>query len=462
MKILKRKIILFIFFSCLYSYFVLCWLMLNNPALPAALYLDFDSFFASAEQHLRPELRGRPVGVIPLPSEHTCLIAASREAKKFGFKVGTPVQEARRICPHIIIVPARPDVYVRLHHEILNIIGNIIPIKAVRSIDEVFCELMLNEQLRATDIALRIKAALAKHTSPTLTCSIGLGPNELIAKIAAEMKKPDGLVTITKNDLPQALFALALRDVPGIAVGQGERLARAGITDMRGLLALNPKHARKILGGIEGEKLHAGLHGIITERPETKRGMFGHSRILPRNWCNPSQIAACGRLLLVKAARRMRREGFMAKNLSLSLRHANKESWHRSAHFEAVRDDQFLLCTLNALLRQAHIERVLAGAKTIHIMLSGLVEGSTLPTDLFICETTLAARERWQKLTDITDELSMRFGHSSAMLGIQKQPPGGYAGAKIAFGRIPDLADFDEPRKAKVRPINSGDHLGYL
>jgi DNA polymerase IV len=430
--------------------------MNNNPSLPAALYLDFDSFFASAEQHFCPELRGRPVGVIPLKSEYTCLIAASKEAKKFGFKVGTPVQDARRICPHITIVTARPDAYVRLHLQILEIIGNIIPIKAVRSIDEVFCELMLNEQSRATDIAHRIKAALARHTSPILTCSIGLGPNELIAKIAAEMNKPDGLVTITRNDLPDALFPLALQDVPGIARGQSERLARAGIVDMRGLLLLNPKHARKILGGIEGEKLHASLHGVITDKPETKRGMFGHSRILPRNWSDPGQVAACGRLLLVKAARRMRREGFMAKNLCLNLRNTNKESWQRSVCFAPVRDDQFILSTLDALLRQAHAERVLGGAKTIHVMLYGLVEGSVPPVDLFVSEAALAVRKRWEILADITDTLSMRFGHSSIMLGIQKQPPGGFAGAKIAFGRIPDLADFDEPvhgNKAKYKPV---------
>ncbi len=429
--------------------------MTQNLAGPAALYLDFDSFFASAEQHLQPHLRGQPVGVVPLQSEYTCLIAASREAKKFGLKVGTPVKEARQICQGIHIVFARPDMYVRLHHRILEVVGGVIPIKAVRSIDECVCDLMLNEQSRAHELALEIKAALAFHIGPTLTCSIGLGPNELIAKIAAEMNKPDGLVTILQSDLPEALYPLELRDVPGIARGMAERLSRASIIDMPGLLALQPRHARAIMGGIEGERLHAALNGHRVERPETKRGMFGHSRILPRNWRKPSQIAATARLLLVKAARRMRRENLLAKGLSLSLRtedqnNQNRHSrqhtgWQRAVHFAAVRDDQFLLSSLNLLLRRAQAEDALANTKTIHVMLFDIIEVSAEPRDLFIDSNMLATRERWSKLTDITDKLSARFGHSSIMLGVQRQPPGGYAGAKIAFGRIPDLADFDAP-----------------
>ncbi len=181
-----------------------------------ALYLDFDSFFASAEQHLRPELRGLPVGVVPLQSDHTSLIAASREAKAFGFKVGTPVREARQVCPGIQIVMARPEAYVRLHHQILSVVGDVVPVGAVRSIDEVVCHLMRNEQARAEALARDIKTALALHIGPVLTCSIGLGPNELIAKIGAEMNKPDGLVIIRQQDLPQALYTAPCWTFPAL------------------------------------------------------------------------------------------------------------------------------------------------------------------------------------------------------------------------------------------------------
>src|SRR6056297_2053927 len=80
------------------------------------VFLDMNSFFASAEQHLRPELLGQPVGVIPMVTESTCVIAASVEAKRLGVRTGTSVPEARRLCPQIRLVKARPETYVRLHH----------------------------------------------------------------------------------------------------------------------------------------------------------------------------------------------------------------------------------------------------------------------------------------------------------------------------------------------------------
>jgi DNA polymerase IV len=421
-----------------------------SPGL-AALYIDFDSFFASAEQHLTPELRGRPVGVIPLPSEHTCLIAASREAKAFGFKVGTPVRDARRICPDIVIVPARPEAYVRLHHGIVAVVGRVVPVGAVRSIDEMVCHLLCNEQARAGDLALDIKTALARDIGPTLTCSIGVGPNELIAKIAAEMNKPDGLVLIRPEDLPDALHGLAVSDIPGIAKGNAARLERAGVFDMRGLLSLAPKHMRAIWGGIEGERMHAALHGGQVVRPPTIRGAFGHSRIIPRDWRSPGRIAACARLLLVKAARRMRREGYAAGTLSLSLRDQDRRQWGREERFAAARDDHSLLAALGRLLRQANADGALTQAKTIYVLLTDIIPDADRPRDLFTTDEMIRTRNRWEKLSEVSDALAARFGDAASMLGIQRQPPGGYAGAKIAFGRIPDLADFDQ---ALFRPYS--------
>ncbi len=99
---------------------------MRQPHELERLYVDFDSFFASAEQHLQPHLRGRPMGVIPIRSEHTGLIAVSREAKALGVRQGTTVREARRIHPRMVFVTARHDVYVRLHGEILAAIETVL------------------------------------------------------------------------------------------------------------------------------------------------------------------------------------------------------------------------------------------------------------------------------------------------------------------------------------------------
>ena len=188
---------------------------MRKPAGLERLYVDFDSFFATAEQHLRPDLRGRPVGVIPVDSEHTGLIAASREAKRLGIKRGCWVREARRACPEIVLVPARHDVYVRLHRDIVKAIDRVAPLLAVRSIDEMVCALSPGDQAHPEAVGRAVKAGIARDVGPVLTCSVGLGPTELLAKIAAEMEKPDGLVAIRPEDLPGPLLRLSLTDIPG-------------------------------------------------------------------------------------------------------------------------------------------------------------------------------------------------------------------------------------------------------
>src|SRR5271169_855596 len=109
------------------------------------LYVDFNSYFASVEQQLRPELRGKPIAVVPVETDSTCAIAASYEAKAFGVKTGTPIYEAKRLCPALTCVLARHERYVEFHRRLIDEIERHIPVTAVCSIDEVACRLMDNE-----------------------------------------------------------------------------------------------------------------------------------------------------------------------------------------------------------------------------------------------------------------------------------------------------------------------------
>ena len=124
-----------------------------------ALLLDFNSYFASVEQQLRPELRGRPLGILPVVAETTCCIAASYQAKRFGIRTGTSVADARQLCPDIVFVQARPSVYVEMHHRLMEIVDSIIAIGEVLSIDEVACELTGSWQREEVirELALKVK-----------------------------------------------------------------------------------------------------------------------------------------------------------------------------------------------------------------------------------------------------------------------------------------------------------------
>jgi DNA polymerase-4 len=391
------------------------------------------------EQNERPELRGRPVGVVPIVSDYTSIIATSREAKARGVRGIVSVQEARRLAPDITIVEARPNLYVKINQKIVALIDRIVPVLSVRSIDELVADVSGWTEQEIEIRAQRIKADLAREIGACVTCSIGAAPNELLAKIAAEINKPDGLLLLRPEDLPGPLLNLALRDIPGIARGMEHRLARAGIFNMTQLWDLAPKHARAIWGGVEGERFWAQLHGYAVERPPTQKSMYGHSRVLARDWRNRERAYACARLLTIKAARRMRREGFSAGAFMLGLRGGHGEpGWFQEIRLKPAADDHaFLDC-----LSQAWPSVWPRGAKVVSITLCNLTPMQSVQSDLFTTPAEIAGRARWLKIAGTLDALNKRYGRAIVSMGPHVEPPGGYAGAKIAFGRIPDLEDF--------------------
>lgn len=419
---------------------------MRKPDLPERLYLDFDSFFASAEQQMNPALQGRPVGVVPHHSAFTSLIAASREAKNLGLKTGMSVREARERCPDIVIIEARPDEYVKLHHQILDVIDTVLPVGTVRSIDELVCSLLPSESRQARQLGEAIKTALRNKFGSALTCSIGIAPNELLAKIAAEIDKPDGLVIVYPQDILTRFLNLQLRDLPGIAKGVEARLHRSGISTVEQLWKISPKQGRAIWGSVEGERFIAGLHGYAVEKQETQRRMFGHGRVLPRDWRQPEKILQCARLLCMSASRRLRKEHYRAGALVYGWRIKGQDSVSVEGVFPPSRDDHCFLNCLGQLhrrllmhpqLRKTDFRRII----NVHIYLHHLSGEVVNSHDLFEEPQAKLQQQRWEQVSDTLDRVRKQFGAEALSLGLTTAP-GSYIGGKIAFGRIPDLDDF--------------------
>jgi len=283
---------------------------MQSPTTINSLYIDFDAFFANVEKQVEPAIRARPVGITALGSEHSALITRCYMAKRAGITRGMRVSEAREACPDIAIRVARPDVYVDIHNKIIDEVNSHVPVKKVWSIDEMECELIGQERDRAYEIGLAIQNGLRRNIGAYITPSIGLAPNQFLAKVAAELEKPNGFVMLRAEDLPGPLLKLKLSDLPGISSGMGKRLSAAGILSVEDFWNISAKHARAIWGNVEGERMWAQLHGYKIERPATTRRMFGHSRVLSGEFKNPRRAIDCLRLLTVKAANRLRRENY--------------------------------------------------------------------------------------------------------------------------------------------------------
>ena len=233
-----------------------------------ALAIDFNSFFASVEQQERPELRGQPLIVVPVLAETTGAIAVSLEAKKLGVTRNARVAEARRQCPGLIVIEARPEVYIRYHRKLKDVVETLAPVRKVQSIDELECELsgVLADPARALRLAEEIRAKIYREVGPCLRCSIGLGPNWFLAKLASDIMKPDGLVLLDEADIPGKILHIQLGDFTGIGPNMEQRLRAAGIDNVAKLYAAPSARLRSIWGSVEGARFHDWLHGGLQER----------------------------------------------------------------------------------------------------------------------------------------------------------------------------------------------------
>ncbi|MEO5937822.1 MAG: type VI secretion protein ImpB [Sphingomonas sp.] len=418
------------------------------------LFLDLNSYFASVEQQLDPNLRGKPVIVAPVGSDTTVAIAASVEAKRYGISTGTPVWEAKRLCRDLLIAPAQHQRYVEFHNAIVAEIWKHVPVTHVCSIDEVACRLLDNENDRDTAVALarRIKAGILTNVGECLTSSVGIAPNRLLAKLASDMQKPDGLVVLDAAELPQRLFDLKLRDIAGIGANMERRLARDGVNDIRDLCERRPREAGSAWGGTNGDRLWYLLHGVDLPDKPTQTRSIGHSHVLSPNKRGLEPVRLTARRLALKAASRLRRKGYVSRLLVLHVRfEQDKVVWQCSRKLEATQDSFKVLAALDSLfLRLAEEGRTRHGSlrvRMVGVTLNDVVPVAGEQGSLFAHldpNDPLARETRGLSLSRAMDRLNEKFGRHAVSLGPFHGGRIDRVGTKIAFGRIPDLDEFHE------------------
>jgi len=426
---------------------------MRKPETIERLYLDFDGFFASVMQQAMPALRGRPVGVIPFETaaaNSTVVIACSKEAKAAGCRNVMRVPEARRICPDIQLVTQRPDLFRRAHNALLNEIACEIPVDTIKSIDELTCRLDRHDSAHPCDLAQRIKKRLCQNIGDQITCSIGFAANRMLAKIACKIDKPNGVTIWAPDAMPVPLLPLPLSEIPGVGARMERRLGRANIWSIKDLWATQPKQLRALWGNVTGERMWYALHGYDIQATPTGRGMYGHARVLPPAWRDLPHARECARLLLVKAARRMRRDGYYAARLWLwlsirkggwSKERLRESGWSAERHLPYVNDDHACLSALERLWETARAQ-ISRQTKIIRVgvTLTSLVPARARQLDIFLNDDP--ERQRWERLTAAIDRINGRFGKRLVTLGPWTPPPGGYAGGKISYTRIPSAEDF--------------------
>ena len=290
------------------------------------LHLDMNAFFASVEQQANPALRGKPIAVIG-SSGRTVITTASYEARKFGVKTGMAIWEAKRQCPQIILVVGDNHKYTCTSTRIFSMMLDYTPLVEVFSIDEAFLDVTHSLKIFGAPerIAYLLKARIKQSFG--LTCSVGIAPNKLLAKLASDMKKPDGLTIIRPDEVSQIIDPLPIKDLCGIGSRMERHLNLLGIRTI-GDLGRFPVDILKRKFGINGQHLHDMGLGIddspvVPASDQDKIKSIGHSMTLRRDISLRQDILKYLLQLSEMVGRRARRYGVSGKTVHLYIRYAD-------------------------------------------------------------------------------------------------------------------------------------------
>jgi DNA polymerase-4 len=416
------------------------------------LFVDMNSYFASVEQDSRPELRGQPIAIVPMMANTTCCLAASYEAKAFGVRTGTIVSDAKQLCPGLVLVEARHELYVEYHHRIVEAVESCLPVTAVMSVDEMACRLMGRERplLAAMELGSQVKRRILERVGPMMRSSVGLATNRYLAKVASDMEKPDGLVALPLDILPEALRQLKLRDLPGIGSCMEKRLNEQGIQTMDQLLALDCDQAGEVCGSVLGSRLGHWLRGEDFDMEETKHAKsMSHQHVLGPEMRTPEKAWAVAHKLLHKAAMRLRSGNLWVGSIGLvigfSVPRSEKKpvssfgmptrGWKGEIRLAECQDNLTLIAALSHLWASRPTGGAYDRPFFIGVQLNGLVPDKLHTLNLFDGSEQEQNRTR---LVAAMDALNHKYGLSTlapaAMLTAFRAAP-----TRISFHTIPEL-----------------------
>jgi DNA polymerase-4 len=362
-----------------------------------------DAFYASVEQRDRPELRGRPVIVGADPRGRGVVSAASYEARVFGVRSAMPISRAARLCPHGVFVPVDMEKYARVSEEIMAILGDFSPLVEPVSVDEAFVDLTGTESLfgAPADTVQRIKQRIREATG--LGASAGLASNKFIAKIASDLRKPDGLVIVPPGREAAFLAPLPVERLWGVGKATARSLAALGVASIGQLQRLPHATLVSRLGG-HGADLHALAFGRDDRpvEPWTPPKSMGAETTFERDVDDRARLETTLRGQAERVARELRAGGVAASRVTLKLRFADFHTITRSHTGDPTQDGLELYRRAAGLFAR---ERLVQRVRLIGVSASAL--GRPESGQLGLLDADTVRRER---LARAVDGITGRFG----------------------------------------------------
>lgn len=394
-----------------------------KPSTRIIVHIDMNSFFATVEQQANPQLRGRPLGVCAYLHERGCIIAASVEAKQRGMKVGMRVEDAREKVPEAVFIQNEPAKYRSVIARVFAMLRQISDRVEYYSIDEAFVDLtgFCRDTAEAAWMLSRIQWRIQTEIGEWLKCSVGIAPNKRLAKLASELKKPNGLVVFVPATMDETLARLPVDALCGIGGRLRRRLAKAGMYTLLEVKRSPPLQLIRLFGkngfflwaALSGLEVDAGF-GDGHEDPKS----VGHSYCVPRQLNEKGLVFAVFLRLLERAARRMRALQKSASGMSVTVGRSTRSLTHV---FHEPSDDSFTLIHHGTELLH-RLWSLDEEVSFLAVTFWGLVTpGDQLRFDGSSLLTSIDTGASWKRVSHAMDRIRDRYGEEAIQFGSMVQ-----------------------------------------
>ena len=393
--------------------------MVSDPASwdRVVAHVDMDAFFASVEIRNRPELKGKPV-IVGGPADSRGVVSAcSYQAREFGVHSGMPISQARRLCPDAVFVNGSMKLYAYVSTQLMKILSEFTPLVEPISVDEAFLDITGSLRIHQSARALGEKLKREVKKRLQLTCSVGIAPNKVLAKMATEMNKPDGMSFLDKDSFSKKFGGKPVSILWGVGKKTADSINKCGYrtisdlanADLSRLIAQFGKLGpwlKSIASGESRSSVHA-----LDDLPEEKS--ISHETTFPVNSLDRQYLQRAILSLSSRVARRLRKSNFLARTISLKVRSGSFETITRDRTLSGPSSDyRIIYQTARELLPAGYGVEIpvrLLGVKAANLVDQSSETQLNLFSDFHSGESSKSDRELFSAIDSIKD----KFGESA-------------------------------------------------
>jgi DNA polymerase-4 len=376
--------------------------VVSRPSEPI-VHADMDAFYASIEQRDDPSLRGRPV-VVGGAGNRGVVAAASYEARRFGVRSAMPMVRARRLCPSLVVVPSRFDVYRDVSRQIMAIFRDVTPLVEPLSLDEAFLDVGGSTRLFGPPERIGGLIRQQVRDQADLPISVGVAPTKFLAKLCSDKAKPDGLLHLRAADVDGYLRPLPVSDLWGAGPRTVERLTDFGLHTIGDVADADLHTLTRVVGEATGQQLHRLARGRDSRRvvPHEPAKSISNETTFDEDIDDPEDLERVLQRLAQRVGYRLRHDGLAGRTITLKLRFATFETITRTTTLALPSDRTHDISGhAIALLRGLRLER--ARVRLLGVGVSNLTEGRAAR------QLALDADARWEDLDRVADLVHDRF-----------------------------------------------------